>query len=59
LFLRLLKNKFVQYEWIEAYGHPRKYYTLTREGMIALKQYEQEWKKLDQLLEKIKNNQLS
>ena len=56
LFLRLFKKKFVQYEWIEASGHPRKYYTLSREGMTALKEYEREWRTLDNLLEKIKNN---
>ncbi|MDX2345767.1 MAG: PadR family transcriptional regulator [Legionella sp.] len=53
LFLRLLKHKFVQHEWIEAEGHPRKYYTLTEEGLQALKQYEQEWKALNNLLDKI------
>ncbi len=55
LFLRLHKNNLVHYEWIEAAGHPRKYYTLTKEGIEALKQYEKEWETLHGILKKIKD----
>lgn len=56
LFLRLHKNKLVDYVWIEAAGHPRKYYTLTKEGTEVLKHYEQEWDALHGVLNKIKKN---
>ncbi|HBB53117.1 MAG TPA: hypothetical protein DCZ80_04390 [Legionellales bacterium] len=57
LFLRLSKNNFVQYEWVEASGHPRKYYTLTEQGKEALEQYEKEWNALNNILYKIKANE--
>lgn len=53
LFLRLHKTGFVDYEWKEASGHPRKYYSLTSQGHIALKKYMQEWRELNLLLKKI------
>lgn len=56
LFLRLYKNKLVKYEWIEAAGHPRKYYTLTKEGIEVLNQYEKEWETLHSVLNKIKKS---
>ena len=54
LFLRLHKNKLVQYVWIEASGHPRKYYSLTSEGVEALEYYEQEWESLNNIFNSIK-----
>jgi PadR family transcriptional regulator PadR len=57
LFLRLHKNKLVKYEWIEAAGHPRKYYSLTTEGLEVLKQYEKEWETLHSVLNKIQNSE--
>jgi PadR family transcriptional regulator PadR len=57
LFLRLSKNNLVQYEWVEASGHPRKYYTLTEQGKEALEQYEKEWNALNNILYKIKANE--
>ena len=54
LFLRLYKNKLVHYEWVEASGHPRKYYRLTEEGIAALKQYEREWELLHNLYNNLK-----
>ena len=54
LFLRLYKNELVEYEWIEAAGHQRKYYTLSKKGIEALEQYEREWKTLHKLLMKIR-----
>lgn len=50
LFLRLYKNKFVKYEWHEAMGHPRKYYSLTKRGHAVLEQYMQEWQTLNSVL---------
>ncbi|KTD35173.1 lineage-specific thermal regulator protein [Legionella nautarum] len=57
LFLRLHKNKLVKYEWIEAAGHPRKYYSLTNEGMEVLKQHEKEWETLNVVLNKIQGRE--
>ena len=56
LFLRLHKNKLVEYEWVEASGHPRKYYRLTQEGIDVLKHYEKEWEILHGILHQIKEN---
>lgn len=53
LFLRLCKNNLVIYEWKEALGHPRKYYSLTNEGKHTLDNYISEWNKLNDLLKKI------
>lgn len=50
LFLRLYKNNLVKYEWIEASGHPRKYYSLTEQGQIALEKYMEEWERLTSVL---------
>lgn len=58
LFLRLHKNGFVKYRWIEASGHPRKYYNLTPRGIEALKNYEKEWHLMNTTLAKIKQNQV-
>jgi len=57
LFLRLHKNKLVKYEWIEAAGHPRKYYSLTEAGIEVLEQYENEWEALHNVLSKIQDSQ--
>lgn len=46
LFLRLVKQELVSYEWRETTGHPRKYYSLTRQGKKILKLYESEWKSI-------------
>ncbi len=54
LFLRLHKNELVQYEWIEAAGHPRKYYILSKKGIEALEQYEKEWETLHTILTRIR-----
>ena len=59
LFLRLYKNNLVAYEWIESAGHPRKYYSLTPDGLIALKQYEHEWALLNHILTDIKKGSTS
>lgn len=53
LFLRLYKNKLVTYKWQETTGHPRKYYSLTKLGHIALEKYSQEWQELNAVLNKI------
>lgn len=53
LFLRLVKQNLVQYEWVEAAGHPRKYYCLTSDGITALENYKNEWTLLNKVLDKI------
>lgn len=47
LFLRLMKQKLVSYEWRETSGHPRKYYSLSKDGKRALEVYETEWKHIN------------
>lgn len=53
LFLRLHKNELVSYEWREASGHPRKYYSLTDSGRMALAHYVDEWKKMNAIISKV------
>ncbi len=53
LFLRLYKNGLVSYEWIEASGHPRKYYALTAKGHTVLQRYMDEWNILNAILTKV------
>ena len=47
LFLRIMKQNLVSYEWRETCGHPRKYYSLTKDGKKALELYETEWKSIN------------
>lgn len=53
LFLRLTKQNLVSYEWREAGGHPRKYYSLTPLGKNVLNVYEKEWGELINIIKKI------
>lgn len=56
LFLRLYKNGLVTYEWREASGHPRKYYSLTEQGQTVLGEYQEEWDKLTNVINKLGYN---
>lgn len=55
LFLRLIKQDYVHYEWREAGGHPRKYYSLTKSGREVLDTYESEWQALNDIIKKLTN----
>ncbi len=47
LLTRLRKAGLVEYKWVESSsGPPRKYYTLTKDGMEFLKSLDSTWKEL-------------
>ena len=54
LFLRLKKQGWVDHVWDDSGGHPRKYYSLTKEGVAVLKVYKEEWKQLENIINTIK-----
>lgn len=57
LLSRLSRQKLVQYSWAESEtGPPRKYYSLTEEGVIHVKQLEAYWQELDQTIKRIGGN---
>lgn len=57
LLTRLRKADLVGYKWVESSsGPPRKYYTLTDEGIDFLKHLEETWKELVNSTRKISAN---
>lgn len=47
LLTRLKNNGLLSYNWVESTaGPPRKYYTLTEEGLQVLQQLDQTWQEL-------------
>jgi PadR family transcriptional regulator PadR len=62
LLTRLKNNGLLSYNWVESTsGPPRKYYQLTPEGSVLLKQLDKTWKELSFAVEislKGRNNNL-
>jgi len=59
LMNRLKKEGLTSSKWVEQEsGIPRKYYVLTKEGKIILKQMRAYWTELEQSLTKITNNEI-
>lgn len=57
LLTRLRKAGLVDYKWVESMsGPPRKYYTLTDEGIEFLQQLDATWAELIESIGKIKNS---
>lgn len=57
LLTRLKKESLLSYEWRESFqGPPRKYYALTDEGAIALKEMDNTWAALSRTVELLKGN---
>lgn len=55
LLSRLKSNGVLTYTWAEStQGPPRKYYELTEDGEILLKEMEATWGKINQTIENIK-----
>ena len=62
LLTRLKNNGLLSYNWVESTsGPPRKYYKLTPEGLVLLKQLDKTWQELSFAVEtslQNRNNQL-
>ena len=62
LLTRLKNNGLLSYNWVESTsGPPRKYYQLTNEGSVLLKQLDATWQELSFAVEvslKARNNNL-
>lgn len=57
LLTRLKNCGFLSYNWVEStQGPPRKYYRLTDQGEVFLKELEQSWEQLTETINHIKNN---
>jgi PadR family transcriptional regulator PadR len=55
LLTRLKNNGILDYQWIEStQGPPRKYYKLTAEGLIFLRELEDTWNDINKIIETIK-----
>lgn len=55
LLTRLKNMKLLNYEWIEStQGPPRKYYVLTEEGKVFLKELEQAWGDINNTINHLK-----
>jgi len=53
LLNRLLKSELVSYNWKESTsGPPRKYYIITEEGKVVLKELKATWKDMQQAVNK-------
>ena len=56
---RLKKEGLTTSKWVEQEsGIPRKYYVLTEEGKITLKQMRKYWNELQESITKITNNEI-
>jgi PadR family transcriptional regulator PadR len=56
LLTRLKNGGLLSYHWIEStQGPPRKYYQLTEDGMVFLKELESSWQELNDTINHIKN----
>lgn len=57
LLTRLRKAGLVDYKWVESMsGPPRKYYTLTEDGIEFLQQLDKTWTELIESIGRIKNS---
>ena len=60
LLNRLKSSALVSYRWVESdAGPPRKYYSITEEGQVALKSLAATWKGLVQSITQITKNKIS
>ena len=60
LLARLRTAHLLEYEWEESVsGPPRKYYQITKEGLLFLKELAVDWKELQKAVELLTNNQKS
>ena len=60
LLNRLKSSALVSYRWVESdVGPPRKYYSITEEGQVALKSLAATWKGLVQSITQITKNKIS
>ena len=56
LLSRLKKDGLLTYEWRESYqGPPRKYYAMTDEGSLALREMDSTWSSLTRTVDLLKN----
>jgi PadR family transcriptional regulator PadR len=59
LLNRLKSSALVNYRWVESdAGPPRKYYSITEEGQVALKSLAATWKGLVQSINQITKNKI-
>ncbi len=59
LLNRLKSSTLVSYRWVESdAGPPRKYYSITEEGQVALKSLAATWKGLVQSINQITKNKI-
>lgn len=57
LLTRMKNEKLLSYRWQESTGGPpRKYYTITEEGLQLLSQLDNEWQSICQSIKLITNN---
>ncbi|MDR2040960.1 MAG: PadR family transcriptional regulator [Tannerella sp.] len=57
LLTRLKNSGLLDYQWIEStQGPPRKYYRLTENGAVFLKELEVSWQELNNTINHIMNN---
>jgi len=57
LLTRLKNSNLLAYQWVEStQGPPRKYYKLTENGDVFLKELENAWLELNDTITHIKNN---
>lgn len=60
LLTRLKNNGLLSYKWLESTsGPPRKYYQLTLEGEMVLKELEKTWEELNYAVSSVRNKQLN
>lgn len=60
LLTRLKNNGLLSYKWLESTsGPPRKYYQLTLEGEMVLKELEKTWEELNYAVTSVRNKQLN
>lgn len=56
LLTRLKNSGLVSYQWIEStQGPPRKYFTITEQGQVFLKELDETWNELIATIKNIKN----
>lgn len=54
LLSRMRRDELLEYEWKEsASGPPRKYYSLTKKGKAELKETEEYWQKINDVIKRI------
>jgi PadR family transcriptional regulator PadR len=57
LLTRLKNSGLLDYQWVEStQGPPRKYYRITEDGAVFLKELETSWQELNNTIDHIMNN---